>query len=138
MKLALRESLLFVPMTLVYRGVTLEIDDILVDTGSATTLLSIDSVAPLGIHPEPTDIIRRIWGVGGVEYVFSRRVDVVSMEGHEASSLEIEFGGLDYGFKMSGILGLDFLLRTGAVFDLNRKPRESPGFSHGEESGNLI
>ncbi|WP_295446465.1 hypothetical protein [uncultured Thiodictyon sp.] len=49
MKLVLREALLFVPVTLVYRGVRLEIDDILVDTGSATTLLSIDSVAPLGI-----------------------------------------------------------------------------------------
>ena len=74
MKLVLRESLLFVPVTLVYRGVRLEIDDILVDTGSATTLLSIDAVAPLGIYPEATDIIRRIRGVGGVEYVFSRRV----------------------------------------------------------------
>lgn len=118
MKLELRESLLFASLTLVYRGARLEIDDILVDTGSSTTLFSIDSVAPLGIHLESTDSIRRIRGVGGVEYVFSRRVDAIAMEGHEAASVEIEFGALDYGFTMNGILGLDVLLRAGAVLDL--------------------
>ncbi|MTW20430.1 hypothetical protein [Allochromatium palmeri] len=40
MKLVLRDSLLFVPVTLIYRGVRLDIDDVLIDTGSATTLLS--------------------------------------------------------------------------------------------------
>ncbi len=118
MKLVLRDSLLFVPVALDYRGVRLEIDDILVDTGSTTTLLSIDAVAPLGIYPETTDIIRRIRGVGGVEYVFSRHVDAILIDGHAASSLGVEFGGLDYGFKMNGILGLDALLRAGAVLDL--------------------
>jgi hypothetical protein len=44
MKLVLRESLLFTSLTLAYRGARLEIDDILVDTGSSTTLLSIDAV----------------------------------------------------------------------------------------------
>ena len=126
MKLVLRESLLFVPVTLTYRGVILEINDILVDTGSATTLLSIHSVVLLDIHPEPTDIIRRIRGVGGVEYVFSRYIDVISIEGHKASPLEIEFGGMDYGFRMNGILGLDFLLQTGAILDLKHLAIEFP------------
>lgn len=96
MKLVLRDSLLFVPVTLIYRGVRLDIDDVLIDTGSATTLLSIDAVAPLGIYPETTDVLRRIRGVGGVEYVFSRRVDAIFIGEHEISWLEIEFGGLDY------------------------------------------
>lgn len=125
MRLELRESLLFVPVTLVYRGARLEIDDLLVDTGSASTLLSIDAVAPLGIYPETTDNIRRIRGVGGVDYVFSRPVDAISIGGRAASSLEIEFGGLDYGFKMNGILGLDALLRAGAVLDLKNLTIES-------------
>ncbi|MBK8639823.1 MAG: retropepsin-like domain-containing protein [Chromatiaceae bacterium] len=118
MKLVLRESLLFSSLTLAYRGARLEIDDILVDTGSSTTLLSIDAVAPLGIHPEPTDIIRRIRGVGGVEYVFSRQVDAIALHGYETASLEAEFGDLNFGLKMNGILGLDVLLRARAVLDL--------------------
>ena len=118
MKLVLRESLLFTSLTLAYRGARLEIDDILVDTGSSTTLLSIDAVAPLGIYPEPTDIIRRIRGVGGVEYVFSREVDAIALEGFETASLEAEVGELNFGLTMNGILGLDVLLRAGAVLDL--------------------
>jgi hypothetical protein len=118
MKLVLRDSLIFVPVTLTYGGATLQIDDILVDTGSTTTLLSIDCVAILGIHPEASDSIRRIRGVGGVEYVFSRRIDAIAIAGHQTGSVELEFGGLDYGFQMNGILGLDVLLRMGAVLDL--------------------
>jgi len=44
MKQVLRESLLFASITLAYRDARLEIGDILVDTGSSTTLLSIDAV----------------------------------------------------------------------------------------------
>lgn len=53
-----------------------------------------------------------------MEYVFSRPVDAIAIGEHQASLLDIEFGGLDDGFKMNGILGLDALLRAGAVLDL--------------------
>ena len=53
-----------------------------------------------------------------MEYVFSRQIDAITIGGHEASWLHIEFGGLDDGFKMNGILGLDALLRAGAVLNL--------------------
>ncbi len=75
-------------------------------------------MAALGIHPEAGDKIRRIRGVGGVEYVFSRLIDSISISGQELDSVELEFGGLDYGFQMNGILGLDVLMRMGAVLDL--------------------
>lgn len=126
MNLVLRDSLLFVPVTLSYGGTTLQIDDVLVDTGSTTTLLSIDCVATFGIHPEASDSIRRIRGVGGVEYVFSRRIDAIDIAGQQLNSVELEFGGLDYGFQMNGILGLDVLLRMGAVLDLKKQTIEFP------------
>jgi hypothetical protein len=31
---------------------------------------------------------------------------------------EIEVGGMDYGFEINGILGMDFLLRAGAILNL--------------------
>jgi hypothetical protein len=31
---------------------------------------------------------------------------------------EIEVGGMDYGFGMNGILGMDFLMCTGAILNL--------------------
>ncbi|GAB4398787.1 MAG: hypothetical protein OHK0052_21980 [Anaerolineales bacterium] len=33
---------------------------------------------------------------------------------------EIEVGGMDYGFDMNGILGMDFLLGIGAILDLSQ------------------
>ena len=44
MKLVLRDSLLFVPVTLIYRGVRLDIDDVLIDTGSAHSITHISPV----------------------------------------------------------------------------------------------
>ena len=34
--------------------------------------------------------------------------------------LEIEIGGMDYGFNIQGILGMDFLISAGAKIDLKK------------------
>jgi hypothetical protein len=120
MNLIRRDSLLFASAILVHRGHRQVIEDLLVDTGSATTLLSIDAVAALRIHPEPNDSMYRIRGVGGVEYVFARTMDAIIIDGHETHRIDIGFGALDYGFDMNGILGLDVLLSANAVIDLKR------------------
>ena len=79
MKLTLRHKLLFTTATLSYRGRTLEISHILIDTGSASTVFATDAVADLGIIPAPNDRLRFLRGVGGTEAVFTRRVDGLSI-----------------------------------------------------------
>lgn len=37
-------------------------------------------------------------------------IDGVSLDG-----FEVEIGGMDYGFEIGGILGMDFLRKAGAV-----------------------
>lgn len=89
MQLVLRNSLLFTTVRVIHRGSSLDVADVLVDTGSASTVLSADAVAPLSISPEPGDRLRTLRGIGGRELVFT-----------------------------NGILGMDFLLGMGAVVDL--------------------
>lgn len=50
--------------------------------------------------------------------VFTRRVD--SLQAGECSlpDFEIEVGGMDYGFEINGIPGMDFLLQAGAIINL--------------------
>lgn len=36
------------------------------------------------------------------------------------TDLTIEVGVMDYGFDINGILGMDFLIETGAIIDLAR------------------
>jgi hypothetical protein len=118
MRLTLKDDLPFISINLSFAGQTTEIEDILVDTVSASTILAADAVSVIKLTPQPTDELRIIRGVGGTEIVFSRVVDYVAVGERSVSSFEIEVGGMDYGFPVNGILGMDFLNRTGAIINL--------------------
>ena len=97
----------------------MDIPHVLVDTGSAATLLASDIVAALGIVPLPEDILHTLRGVGGTEVVFTRRPDSLQVGEHRLTNFEIEVGGMDYGFEMHGILGMDFLIQAGAIINMH-------------------
>ncbi len=118
MRLNLRDDLILTHVTIVYQGRKLEISDVVVDTGSATTMLSTDVVTQVGIVPETHDVLHVIRGVGGTEVVFSRRVDRLRVGSRAVGPFEIEVGGIDDAFDINGILGMDFLLQTGAIINL--------------------
>lgn len=94
MQLTLKDELPFTTLKIAYQGAEIEVADVLVDTGSASTILSADIMAQIGITPEPTDMLQRL------------------------SQFQIEIGGMDYGFGISGILGMDFLVQAGAIIHL--------------------
>lgn len=51
--------------------------------------------------------------------IFARHVECLQVGTKSVQHFEVEIGGMDYGFALNGILGMDFLLQTGAVIDLN-------------------
>lgn len=118
MHLTLRDNLIFVTVTVGIQGRQTEIPEVVVDTGSASTLLSADCLSAIGVMPEPGDVLYTVRGVGGAEVVFARSVERLQVGPQAVRDFEIEIGGLDYGFGLNGILGMDFLLQTGAVIDL--------------------
>lgn len=118
MQLLIKDDLPFVTVQTAYQGRTLAISDVLVDTGSASTILAADAVAAIGIVPESADTLRLIQGIGGTEAAFVRIVERFQVEDRSMVDFEIEVGGLDYGFGINGILGMDFLRGAGAVIDL--------------------
>lgn len=120
MQLTFRHDLAFVTATLTYSGTSIEIPDVLVDTGAASTVINADHAAEAGIHVRPTDRLRRLRGVGGHEHVFVRRIDRLAIGEQGADDFEIEIGEMDYGFEIGGILGMDFLRAAKAVIDLGK------------------
>ena len=120
MKIRIKYGLPFISATLVHQSRRVTLKDVLIDTGSAGTIFSMDKVAGIGLTYEPEDIVHRIRGVGGSEFVFTKRVDELSAGDLKVAKFEVEIGAMDYGFDMDGIVGLDFLTQVGAVIDLKR------------------
>lgn len=98
----------------------LDLQHLLIDTGSAASVFSADVLLELGLVPRPDDRLRRIRVAGGTEFVFTRRIDRLEIGALAVDDFEIEVGALDYGFRMDGLVGLDFLATARAILDLDR------------------
>ena len=119
MQLQLKDNLPFITLVIGYQGKTAIISDVLVDTGSASTILAADSLIRVGIEPSPEDTLHTIRGVGGIEVVYLRKVDFLEVGENKILDFEIEVGGMDYGFELNGIVGMDFLQAAKAIIDLH-------------------
>jgi hypothetical protein len=120
MRIQVRNGLPYVTVTLLYRGQQRDLAHVLFDTGSAGTLFAADQVLAVGLQYEADDLVQRIRGGGGAEFVFIKRIDRLSVGELQVSDFDIEVGAMDYGFAIDGIIGTDFLLQVGAVIDLSR------------------
>lgn len=120
MKIRLERGLAYVEIALTFRGRSLRLADTILDTGSASTIFSADRLLEIGVVPEPADALHRLRGIGGTEYAFTKRLDLLAAGDLETANFEIEVGAMDYGFPADGIVGLDYLMKTGALIDLKR------------------
>lgn len=127
----MRAGSTYLSVTLRFEDKQLQLDRILLDTGSAGSVFAADVVDAIGIVPEATDRIRRIFGVGGSEFVYSKRIGELAAGEMRVADFEIQIGAMRYGFPLDGIIGMDFLLAARAIIDLDvleiRVPREVPG-----------
>ncbi|WBW95202.1 hypothetical protein [Oceanirhabdus sp. W0125-5] len=65
-----KHGLPFCTISLFHKGKVLEIDNVLIDTGSGGTILKMDCVEEIDISIEEDDTIETISGVGGTEFVY--------------------------------------------------------------------
>lgn len=120
MKIHLRDGLPLISVTLQYRHEQMALNDVLLDTGSASSVFSADRLLTIGLIYEPEDTVHRIRGVGGSEFVFSKQLDRLSLDDLVLEDCRIEIGAMEYGVQLDGILGMDFLAPVGAVIDLGQ------------------
>lgn len=118
MNIRIQSGLPYVNITIQYQNQQIELQNVLLDTGSAHCIFATDSLSPLGLQYEPNDIVYQIRGVGGSEFVVAKKVHALIMGELQVTDFEIEVGAMDYGFAIDGIVGLDFLVQVGAVIDL--------------------
>ena len=118
--LFLDDGLLLTDIEVTYKGEVLLLKRILVDTGSGSTIIKTDLAESIGIIAEENDMIYRISGVGGSEFVFSKEMDSIKIGGKEVDHFTIEIGTMDYGFDLDGIIGLDLLQEVKAIINLDK------------------
>jgi len=117
MDFELKSELPFISVTLVYRATQFEVNEVLIDAGSATTLFSSDYLSRFGIVPQSFDQVRKIIGVGGSEYVIEKRIDAIIIGNTVIKEVCIEIGEMDYGFTINGILGSGLLAKAKATIN---------------------
>ena len=108
MKIRLNDGLPYISASLFYQNQRLDLVNVLLDTGSAGTILSADRVLEVGLQYEVDDIVHRICGVGGAEFVFTNTVDALTLGELQIDDFEVEIGAMDYGIDIDGIIGMDF------------------------------
>jgi hypothetical protein len=114
----MQNGLPYVQVSLTHHNQHKTLDNVVLDTGSAGSVFSADALLNIGLQLEYDDVVREIRGVGGTEFVFSKRIDCISLGKFELKDFEIEIGTMDYGFVIDGIVGINFLHRVGACIDL--------------------
>jgi hypothetical protein len=116
-ELRLLHDLPIVSVDIVYKGQTLYLERVLLDTGSAGTIFDADIVTEIGARPEGSDQTAILHGIGGTEIVFTKWFDSVSLGGASVSPCKIQIGAMDYGIEIQGILGFDFIRAAKLVID---------------------
>lgn len=119
MSYRIRYNLPFVSVHIHHRQAVVEVPNVLLDTGSATTIFSADVLGSIGIAPSPDDRLRRVAGIGGTEIVYEKHLDLIRLGSYEIPDFVVQIGNMHYGFEIEGILGMDFLKHSKAVIDID-------------------
>ncbi|MEX1030809.1 MAG: aspartyl protease family protein [Paenibacillaceae bacterium] len=117
MKFNIKFGLPFVSIELIFRGKVLLLEKVLLDTGSASTILNANRLEIIGVVPEEYDVVDAIRGVGGIEYVYTKQLDQLKLDQTILENFQVEIGNMDYGFDLDGIIGFDFISDAELVID---------------------
>lgn len=120
MKVELADGLLQTSITINYKGQTLTLDKLVIDTGASHTLLSADAVADLGVYFETGDEIISAFGIGGEENCFRKSFDSVNLGDLQVNNFKLDIGTLHEKLEINGLLGLDMLMAANVVLDLSK------------------
>lgn len=120
-----KHGLIWINFKLKYEGIMVDIDNCILDTGSATTAIDIELVN-FDYHKPTT--IKRLFGIGGgSQEVVAQKVDKVVIDKVELEEIEIEFGDIRADLGIKGFIGNDILSRFILTIDYVSK---KIGFEH--------
>ncbi len=118
MKIKLNNGLLYATLELTYNGKLKILDDIIIDTGAAHSIICPDIVEDLGIEDSPEDELITMYGIGGAQYAYRKKIDGIKFGSCLVKGYKLDFGYIDENGRIKGLLGLDLLMEMGLILDL--------------------
>lgn len=111
--LEFKHSLLFCKLDITIGNNILHLNNVLIDTGSATTLINSDY-----IFLDGSEKFINIYGVGGYEAVLNKHFDQIIISETQLNDVELSVGELDYGIDIDMLIGLDLLKKLNANINI--------------------
>ena len=111
-----------VSINLEHHQKSLQLDNVLLDTGSAKTIFDTDIVREIGLN---IDYINgktvKMYGVGGLsEICFQQNVDQIKIQDMPIKNFQIQLGITNETYGFDGILGSDVLLELKLLIDYSQ------------------
>ena len=131
MKISFDGQLITTSLIVTFRGKTLQIDDMIIDTGSSHTVISPDVLEEIGVTYENGDDIYEAYGIGGSVPFYTKVMDEIQIDKFNIKKIEIDVGVLPKDHN--GLLGLDILMTYNFIVDMD-KLELYPSTSKNEDS----
>ena len=103
-KLRYEYGLIFCSLDICINNQAMHLNNVLIDTGSATTLINSDYIIIDG-----SEILENAYGVGGYETILQKHIDVFKINNFTINNFNISLGNMDYGIDIDLLIGLDVL-----------------------------
>ena len=94
MKISFDGQLITTSLIVTFRGKTLQIDDMIIDTGSSHTVISPDVLEEIGVTYENGDDIYEAYGIGGSVPFYTKVMDEIQIDKFNIKNIEIDVGVL--------------------------------------------
>ncbi|WP_413034523.1 retropepsin-like aspartic protease [Paenibacillus xylanilyticus] len=85
-------QLITTSLAVTYRGKTLKIDDVIIDTGSSHKIISPDVLEEIGVTYEAGDSIYEAYGIGGSNPFYTKIMDSIEIGTDSIQNIEIDVG----------------------------------------------
>ena len=96
MKIAYRDGLIFTSIQISYKGNSKIVNNVVIDTGAAGSIISPDAVDDIGIYAELGDRIMEYYGAGeSTHNAFIKTLDEIKLGTESNKNIEIDFGLID-------------------------------------------
>lgn len=119
MDLKFVDGLLQTSLSLSFKGRSMTLDKLVVDTGASHTLLSADAVTDIGVYFEYGDKIVSAFGIGGEDSCFRKKFSTVQLGEFQIDNFNLDVGLLHEKLDINGLIGLDLLMQAHVILDLS-------------------